>query len=232
MTTKTTKKMFQIQIADRIIRSPKIDSTAFVLYGKLIQLYRLKGGVSDTIEIDHAALKYFLNIKSNQKLKSALNALYSAKLIKTKIDALPKNQPLRIEINSFFDLKKAGKTKEDRFTYTQMPYILLERSMIEKIGHAGVRLLYYFESYINRTKEFTKQFCFTSLVTIQKEIGLTENTILKYVDILKKNKLISVTKHKFEFAGYDDLDNVVFTKYNNHYYVHIENIHTLYEEIK
>lgn len=229
MTTKT-KKMFQIQIADKIIRSPQIDCVAFVLYGKLVQLYRLKGGVSDTIEIDHAALKYFLNIKSNQKLKTAINTLYDAKMIRTKIDTLPKNQPLQIEINSFFDLKKAGKTKEDRFSYTQMPYILLDRRMIETLGHAGIRLLYYFESYINRTKTFS--FCFTSLETIQKEIGLSENTILKYIDILKKNKLISVKKHKLEFAGYDEYDTVCFTKYNNHYIVDIENIHKLYEKLK
>lgn len=231
MTTKT-KKMFQIQIADKIIRSTQIDCVAFVLYAKLIQLYRLKGGVSDTIEIDHAALKYFLIIKSNQKLKTAINTLYDAKLIRTKIDTLPKNQPLQIEINSFFDLKKAGKTKEDRFSYTQMPYILLDRRMIETLGHAGIRLLYYFESYINRTKTFS--FCFTSLETIQKEIDLSENTILKYIDILKKNKLITVKKHKLEFTySYDAYTNkAYFTKYNNHYMVNIENIHKLYEKLK
>lgn len=224
--------MFQIQIADKIIRSPQIDCVTFVLYAKLIQLYHLRGSQSDTIEIDHAALKYFLNIKSNQKLKTAINTLYDAKLIRTKIDILPKNQPLQIEINSFFDLRKTGKTKEDRFTYTQMPYILLERSMIEKIGHTGIRLLYYFESYINRTKPYHHQFCFTSLRLIHKEIGLSENTILKYIDILKKSKLITIKKHKLELAGYDELDKAYFTKYNNHYYVELENIHTLYEKLK
>lgn len=30
---------------------------------------------------------------------------------------------------------------------------------------------------------------------------------------LKKSKIVTIKKHKLEFDGYDDLDNIVFNKY-------------------
>jgi hypothetical protein len=228
-----TNKTFQIQIPHKIIRSSKMDCTTFFVYAKLVQLYRWRGSKSEVLAFGHTNFKYYTNIKSNQKLKKSLNKLYEMKLIRTKVDELPRNQLLEIEINPFFDLNKVGKEKEDRFSYTQLPYILLDKCMIDEIGHTGVRLLYYYESYTNRKKTFP--FCFTSMRTIQKETGLSENTIIRYNKILEKNKLIDIKRHKLEMDGYieDEFGNerAYFQRYNNHYRVNIERIYTLHEKL-
>jgi hypothetical protein len=235
-----SKSKFLIQIDNRIIRSNEIDHVSFFLYCKLMQHYRYFGGKKDVLEFDHKQLQYFCGIKTNKKLKECLNILHKMKLIKNQITELPRNEPLKIEIHTYFDKKKheeknklriekGKKPKEfSEFYYTQLPCELLDLKILKLIGYTGVRLMYYYRSYVGNFTT-SNQFAFPSFKTIKKEIGLSDDTIDKYNKILKKNKLLKIEKHKLKHNNEYELDEFglpvgVFTKYNNHYYILEENV--------
>lgn len=95
---------------------------------------------------------------------------------------------------------------------------------IPTIDCTGVRLVSYYESYINRSSAIN-QFCYASIETITKETGLAKNTIIKYNKILCDKGFISVDKHKLGTDyKYDGKDKIVFSKYNNHYTVNWDKI--------
>ncbi|OAS85095.1 hypothetical protein [Metabacillus litoralis] len=240
MTTETKtdkKKTFEVQIPNQIIRSPKVDCTTFFVYAKLVQRYWYYRGEKDTLIFDHNTFKYYANIKNNKKLKEVFNNLYQMKLIHTKVDELSRNGKMEIEINPFFDLKKVDKKKEDRYFYAQLPYILLDKGILSKVGYIGIRLLYYYKSYINNHKKtITEPFCFTSMETIQKETGISENTIIKYNEILKKAKLLKIVRHQIEYIGsceYDEFGNeqAKFQRFNNHYYLRFDKFNEVHEKL-
>ena len=186
-----SKSKFYIQIDNRIIRSNEIDDASFFLYCKLMQHYRYFGGKKDVLEFDHKQLQYFCGIKTNKKLKECLNILHKKKLIKNQIKELPRNEPLLIEIHTYFDKKKHEEKNQLRiekgkqpiefksFYFTQLPCELLDLKILKLIGFTGVRLMYYYRSYIGNFT-VSNQFAFPSFKTIRKEIGLSDNTIDKY----------------------------------------------------
>ncbi|MGG3920419.1 hypothetical protein ABEV41_00465 [Geobacillus thermodenitrificans] len=210
------KKKLQIQIPDEIIRNYCVDFNHydFGVYAMLKYAhFRNPKQDKGKLEVDHKFIMNKLFINDSRTLKKSLNKLYKYGFIDSEVKRLPRNGALKLEFNPV-----PFKTK----TFTQLPANLINK--IEHIGLIGYRLVYYYESYINRKDVISKQFCFVGQDTISDELNINKETIKKYNDILKKNKLITIKRHQLEFDGYDDLDNVVFTKYNNHYYVHIDKI--------
>lgn len=241
---------FLIQIPNRVIRAKELDDVTFFVYCKLIQIYWMKFGKKNPLEIDHSALKYHTGIKTNEKLKQCLVKLYECKLIKTNINEtlknkkgiaeLPKDSPIYIELNTFFDkekLEEINKTrtkkgkKEKKYYFAQLPCELLDVRVLRLLKYTGIRLLYYYQSYMKHTK--TEPFAFPSFLTIEKEIGITDNTIKKYNDILSKFKLIKVVKNRKKDSSYDYNDDFSHVKrFNNHYYVMSDHIVVLLNKLK
>lgn len=193
-----------IQINNEIIRNPNISSSAFVLYAMLKYLYYKK-----SIIIYKEKLLEKLNWESNKKLKKYLLELYDRKLINEKYNSLPKFKPLTLTIDNI----------NSKNGFTQLPSILLTNK-ITIMGDYGIRLLFYYESYINRRSN-KNLFAYCSQEIIYKDTGISNKTIIKYNEILQENRLISIDKYELEESinkyGYS------FNKYNNHYFVLVEN---------
>lgn len=209
------KKKLIIQVPDEIIRNTyfKLDSHTFATYTYLKFLH-FRNYNEDVIEIDHTAFKGKLCMADNRTLKKCLINLHKHKIVQEYVNSLPKKAALTITFDPIpFESK----------TFTQLPATILNK--IENIGVIGLRLLFYYESFINRADSLEKQFSFPAIETTAKELGLNKETVIEYNNKLKKNKLIKVTKHKLEWSGdYDNLDGALYTKYNNHYHVQLGNI--------
>jgi hypothetical protein len=108
--------------------------------------------------------------------------------------------------------------------FKQVQATILNR--IDKIGTTGMRLLFYYESYINRQDPITEQFAYPSIETASKILKIDEDTITKYNEILVKEKLLKITKHKLEYTDeLNALDEPIrFIKYHNHYHVQLHNL--------
>ncbi|WP_169834405.1 hypothetical protein [Paenibacillus donghaensis] len=197
-----------IQMSNAIIRDREIGSVEFSLLLRLKYLiYENRG--SGEIYIDIPKLRMKMEISDNRTLKKHLANLHKWGYINNFVK-IERSTPSLISL----DLKKFATPKKE---YTQLPLSILSR--VGTIGHTGVRLLYYFESYINRSI-VQNQFCYSAVITICRDTGLGKTTVKEYVDILKKEKLLHVVAHKIGHNNqYNDNDELEFTKYNNHYYV-------------
>jgi hypothetical protein len=209
------KKKLIIQIPDEIIRNQnfKMDSNAFAVYSYL-KFLMFRNYNSNELEIDHNQFKHKLYIADNRTLKKSFTLLHKERILLEYIDKFPTKGRLTLTFEPVpFETK----------TFTQLPATVINK--IEQIGTIGMRLLFYYESFINRKDEPSKQFAFPSIETAAKSLGVNKETILAYNIILKKNKLLKVVKHELDWFGqYDDLDKPLFTKYNNHYFVKLENL--------
>ena len=208
---------FKIQVPTNIVRSSLFTSVDFVLIAKLIQFYYIqKEDKSLTLSLDHDMLMYYLNISDKRTLKKSLKTLYEHGIIENEIVTLPKQKPITITLNDNLINNKT--------VFTQHEYILLNKEMIQLIGYHGIRLLYYYESYINR--KTNKQFCFVSMETIQKDLNMSRPTIIKVNEQLCKLKFIKKEQHIVENNWYTngEKETYQFNKYNNHYYVQREKI--------
>ena len=198
-----------LQVPTEIVRNIgfNIDEKSFAIYAFL--LYK-KFRNYDKCEIDVLLkdIKVVTGIADNRTIKKCFSSLYDQGLIMNKVDKLPINNPLQITMLKPF--------KDDYFT--QMPLDLLKS--IDSIGLIGFRLMYYYESYINRS-DMSKLFCFPSYETIQIDLGISNFSVTKYNKLLAKEKLITITKHK---ADYDPFGDSRLEKFNNHYSV---NLHKL-----
>lgn len=210
---------FNIQLPQNLVRNKDFSSTALYVYAKLVQRFYVYKQEYSEMDIDHKQLMYYTGIKSNKKFKEVLNELYESKLIKNDITDLPRRGLIKVELDTFFNSKK-----KDYF-FTQMPVEVLNKGILDEIGFQGVRLLLYFKSYINNWDEF----CFCSYKRMTDELDMSENTLTKYIKLLKKKKFISVEKHELKSNGeyVEDefgVDREQFTKYNNHYQIRYETI--------
>lgn len=198
-----------LQVPTEIVRNIgfNIDEKSFAVYTFL--LYKKFKSYEDVIYIDHNALKSIMKLKDNRTLKKCFNALYEQGLIKKPVEKFPINKHLEIELLHPFHEKR----------FTQLPVNLLRR--INEVEYTGFRLMFYYESYINR-KDIMKDFCYPSYIAICEDLKIQNDKLSKYNNKLKKLKLITITKHEVQFD--DPLDEDKFTKYNNHYRVNLFNI--------
>lgn len=204
-----------IQIPDEIIRNTncKLNAKDFAVYTYLKFLH-FRNFNNNELELEHNDFKHKLYISDNRTLKKTLLTLHKHQFILELINKLPTKGKLHLTFDPVpFESK----------TFTQLPATVLNR--IDNIGAIGLQLLFYYESFINRTDPIVKQYAYPSLETTSAALGLNKETILTYNEILKKNKLLKVVKHKLEFdGGYNELDKPLFIKYNNHYFVRLENL--------
>ncbi|WP_310877128.1 helix-turn-helix domain-containing protein [Priestia megaterium] len=213
------KSKFYLQLPSDLIRDSSLDSATLYTYAKLVQRYYVYKKQFKTFELDHNKFMYFIGIKSNQKFKAILKQLYDKKLIKNQIVALPRRGLINIELDTFFD------TKSKKYSFTQFPIEILDKNMLDKVGHSGIRLLLYIKSYINKPTDF----CFCSYERMESELDMTENTIIKHMNKLHKSKLIRKERHVLGRTGEyidDEFGNEKekVTRYNNHYQIRYENI--------
>lgn len=212
---------FNIQIPTSIVRNNEITAQEFVLLGKLIQAYQLSGRKSE-YEISHKNLMFLLNIGDNNTFKKAYNNLAKQGYLLDALDKLPRKNGIKVKVNPDIIPKKSGKEP-----FVQLTSELLNKSVIVEIGYIGIRLIYYFESYINR-KVLYKDRCFASEETIAAHLGITKRTVITYNKKIKKVKFVKIEAHKLEdtgeFVKKGESEVQLFNKYNNHYYVNREKI--------
>jgi hypothetical protein len=205
----------KIQIPDEIIRNTIfiMDSNTFAMYVYLKYKYFRNHNKSE-IELDITELKDTLHITDNRTIKKCLLKLHSNNIIVEKIDKLPTRKVM--PINFIPDLFITE-------TFTQLPATILNK--IDVIGTTGLRLLFYYESFVNRKERLERQFSFPSLLTTGKALNINKDTVIEYNKILHKNDLVSIIKYELKWDGeYTEQNKQQFIKYNNHYSVQIKNL--------
>ncbi|TCJ00967.1 hypothetical protein [Cytobacillus praedii] len=207
---------FKIQIPTDIIRNDEINAMEFVLLAKLIQAYYLSSK-QEEFELHHKNLIFLLNIGDNNTFKKSYNKLVKQGYIVTPIDKLPRKGGINVKLNMNIipELNK-------KLPFAQLNSSVLDKSVIDAIGYIGIRLIYYYQSYINR-KDIAKNHCYASEETIAAHLGITKRTVIEYNKKLKKNKMVKITGHELmetgEYKRKKDKEVIVFNKYNNHYFV-------------
>lgn len=198
-----------LQVPTEVVRNIgfNIDEKSFAIYAFLL-FKKFKAFNNCEIDVSLKDIKVVTGITDNRTIKKCFVNLHNQCLIKYEIDKLPINKPLQIIMLEPY--------KSDYFT--QIPLELLKS--IDSVGLIGFRLMYYYESYINRSN-ISKLFCYPSYETIQIDLGISNFSVTKYNKLLAKEKLITITKHK---AEYDPFGDSGLEKFNNHYSV---NLHKL-----
>ncbi|MCL1696309.1 hypothetical protein [Lysinibacillus sp. BPa_S21] len=203
------KSKIWLQVPTEIVRNIgfKIDEKSFAVYAYLLYK-KFKAFNNSEIDILLRDIKAVTGITDNRTIKKCFLNLHNQGLISNQLDKLPINKPLQIIMLEPY--------KSDYFT--QLPLELLKS--LNSIGLIGFRLMYYYESYINRSN-ISKQFCYPSYETIQIDLGISNFSVTKYNKLLSKEKLLTITKHK---AEYDPFGDSGLEKFNNHYSVNLHNI--------
>lgn len=201
-----------VQIPNQVIRNPNVSSLEFMIITKFKEL-EFENSSSEFIIHSKSHLKDIFDINDNRTIKKSLTKIYDEGYLLN---------PVSIDSHSVGKVALNNELLKVKSNFTQVYMNIMK--YYGTIGANGVRLLFYYESYINR-KITNNQFCYTSIKTISAETGLNSKTIVKYNEILKKEKLLHIDKHKLGTDyRYDDNDKVIFSKYNNHYSVRLENI--------
>ena len=201
-----------LQISTEVVRNIgfNIDEKSFAIYAYLLyQHFRSRDKDTKVVSINHNKMKVILGITDNRTIKNSFKILHTQGLVMEEVEKLPINKPLTVALLQPYD--------ENWFT--QLPINL--NIHLDEVGLIGYRLMYYYESYINRS-EITKDYCFPSYETIMSDLKISDKTLTRYNNRLKKEKLISITKHQVHFDN--PFDDDLFDKYNNHYRVNLFNI--------
>ncbi|UYZ01188.1 helix-turn-helix domain-containing protein [Peribacillus frigoritolerans] len=218
-------KEFKIQIPQSIVRNPEINSKSFVLLAKLIQQYNSQPENTKSLTFTFKSYPKFMNfvdIANKKTFKKSLDDLIEKGLVTNKIKALPRNGQLTITLspNVITDLNKGQ-------MFTQMESGVLNMSIIEEIGHVGVRILYYIMSWINYQKP-GKDHCYASVERMAKDIAVTEKTFIKYIKILEELKFIRVKRFDIRNENFktdkNGNESLLLDRWNNHYFIKHDNI--------
>lgn len=211
----------QIQIFTDAVRDPNLTENDFALL-LYLRLTTWHCGDRYTFEAANHDIKQYTRIADNKTLKKSFVNLYVHNYLLEPIEELKQNKPNRFVLNrEKFDTQNRN---EDQ-NYTQLPAKILYALKDGKLNRKEVRLLYYFKSYINIT-DTRKQFCYKAIENMVKEINMSENTIIKHYKMLEKKKLIKIEKHKLDY-GYERDGTLIWSKYNNHYFIRYENFEKL-----
>lgn len=193
-----------IQIPKTIIKDPRLGANDFLM---IVWLKRWMFLWGEVMKVSVSEIKGKMNVADTRTIKKIFEKLNKFEIVEW------------FQIRKFYVELKINKDKMNEQPYAQLPVKVLEKAKV--IGSAGVRLLYYYECHINRDEK--KDFCYASVRTIVKETGLADKTIKAYNNVLEKEKLLKVVRHGFE-EEYDEMDEVTVNRYNNHYYVLVDNI--------
>lgn len=203
-----------IQIPTNVVRNEEIflNNEEFLLYVRLCYLY-FKNYQNEEIKLDHKKLMGKLLIGDARTLKQRLNKLHKNKLIHNKIDTLPRKGEMVILFNK-------------NITETSKHFTMLNVKIFDYlhiISPHAYRLLFYYKSHINLKSENKIDYCFVGVETLKNRLKMGGHTIKLANDELVENKLIKIVKHKLKADdNYNDNDELIFDKYNNHYYIEKE----------
>jgi hypothetical protein len=205
---------YRVLIPDCIIRNEEgiqINSKEFQLYYYLKILHDKQKSL--TVQLNHNQYMCKFGIKSNPTFKKLLDNLYKNNLIKTNVSVLPKSSLLEIKLNEEYIQKK--------------PFTLIHINLyylIGKVGHEGLRLMYYHESRINRNKE-GNNYSYAGIRSIERETKINHNKIIDTHEKLRKLKLLKIEGNDLSYTGtYDEFEQEIKTRYTNKYYPQINKV--------
>lgn len=224
---------FKIQVPQYIVRNEGLSITdkSFVLLAKLIQAYYSQNTKvkSLTFEIPHKLIMQYINISENRTFKDCLDELYKLGFLTDEISTLPRKGGLTVSISkSFIPEFNNGEL------FTQLESEVFHKSVVGKIGHSGVRILYYIKSFINY-KQLGKDHAYPSVIRMSNDLNMTEKTVIKYIKILEKVKFIKVKRHDpitESVFNENDKEVLIFKRLNNEYSIKHENIVKYIEKSK
>lgn len=224
---------FKIQIPQSIVRNSedvKLNDKQFVLLAKLIQFYKSQPEKEKSLTftiISYKKLMNYIDITDQRTFVDCLKGLVEKKLITNEIKRLPRDGKLTITLSPTVipDLNKGQ-------MFTQLESEVVNMSVIEKVGHTGVRILYYIMSWINYKQKITgrprgKDHCYASVERMSKDIGVSEKTFIKYVGILEDVEFIKVVRHEIHDGHKVDKngnENLLLDRWNNHYFINHDKI--------
>lgn len=204
-----SKTLF-VHVPNGVVRDSNLSSIDFCVLSRLLFL-RFISQSQKKVEIDVSKFKIVLHISDNRTLKSSFRRLKTMGYINNNVE-LNRRTTSSVEINiDKFDLRN---------NFTRLPASIFK--YITEIGYPGIRLLFYYESYINR-KDSLRRYCYPSQESIKAETKLSNRSIIDYNKRLAKAKLLKVTQHDPE-PEYDEVGELNWNRWNNHYDVRLENL--------
>ncbi|MDC2866530.1 hypothetical protein [Bacillus sp. BP-3] len=213
MSTRKEKKLY-IKVPSGIVRNEKfyLSNSEFLLYARICFLY-FKNFRNKEISIDHKKLMSFLGISDTRTLKKQLNKLYNERLIENKIEKLPTKGNLTIVFNEAL----YGEDKH----FTWMSAELFSYFNNDQIDEYAFRQVFYYKSHINMDdKEHDRSFCFVGYDMLISRLKVSKTKVHEANTQLVKAKLVKIKQHVLETTyEYDVNDELVFDRWNNHYYV-------------
>lgn len=201
---KEKKKVSLLQIGRSIIKDKNLSATDFTLYAYLKMMNSI---ITDSVlVISRNKLMDYVKIIDKRTLTKSIENLIKYGAI---FSSGYKSGNFNIALNKELFICESD--------FAQLPTNLLI-NFLEKIDHTGFRLLYYYESFINRSSGEENMFCYPSYEEITRTLGISDPTLTKYNKILEDNKLLRITKHFIRTESTVKNDSLVlFKRYNNHY---------------
>ncbi|KIL74345.1 hypothetical protein [Bacillus badius] len=213
MTDKVKKKL-QVKVPTKVVRNEEdyLSNAEFVLYTRLCFLY-FRNFQDKKITLDHKKLMLFCKISDNRTFKTRMKKFYKLGLIEEEIPKLPTKGYLTIIFNE--------KVCSEDEHFTMLNADIFNYWMNDQIDEYAFRQVWYYKSHINlHDKERDRSFCFVAMDTLADRLRISKEYVHNANKQLKKLKLIQVVKHKLESTDmHNEADELIITKYNNHYYV-------------
>jgi hypothetical protein len=205
----------KIQLPTAIVRNEGFNLNAldFVVVA-ILKYFFYKNNEDARLVIDHKVIMNKLGIRDTRTLKTVFSSLYQNKIILNEVKKLPNRGLIELSLNI-----EIFKQQEGHFT--QLPTRLLDYITI--LTYTGYRLLYYYQSFIN-LKTINRHYAFPGFEKICKDLRITDKTLDKYNKHLVKHKMLKIIKHELKEFGYNDDGKLLFHKYQNHYYVRLDNM--------
>lgn len=204
-----------VKVPTDIVRNDGIylNNDEFLLYVRLCYLY-FKNYSDEHIVLNHKKLMRACLINDNRTFKKRLSGLYKLNLIKNEICSLPTKGNLTIEFNGE-NYERINKH------FTLMNSLVFTYVLTDRIDADAFRQLFYYKSHINLSdKNRDRSFCFVGYETIRERLKIGSMKIKYANEQLKDAKLIKIVKHKLKDADeYDENDELIIGRYNNHYIV-------------
>lgn len=208
------KKKLHVKVPSGIVRNEEkyLSNDEFLLYARLCFLYFRNYNIKE-IKLDHKKLMNFLDISDTRTFKSRLKKLYNLGLIENEITKLPTKGTLTIVFNE--------KVYEEDQHFTMLNANIFNHWRKGEIDEYAFRQVFYYKSHINKDdKERDRSFCFVGYDTLVKRLKISKTKVNEANDQLNKAKLVKIVPHKLETNHeYDENDELIFDRFNNHYYV-------------
>lgn len=220
MTSK--KENLFIKIPTSVVRNEDfyISNDEFILYAWLCFLH-FRNYRKEKLEVDHKILKSFCLISDPRTLRKRLMALYKVGLILTEVTKLPTKGKLTLEMNDDYFKEGVIFTKLSVKIFSHYNNAQADTQNEKRIDEYAFRQIFYYKSHINtKMKDRDRSFCFVGFDTLIKRLKIGKTKIKEANDQLVKAELLEIKRHKLGHDdNYNDADELIFDRYNNHYYV-------------